>query len=709
MNRRLFAAGAIALSCAVGHAQSFNVDIDNPQPSPGAGVPPSSYGGAAEQPGTWNATGTLTGPSITLKHLNGTNSAATLTKPSFANYSGGNLMLFDFALLYNDWAVMPNASTDLVYTFNNLEAGDYLLYTYAHNTGNGPGFFTDVTVAGAEGPDTIQCGGFLSANAFSQFGVSHIVHSKTVPAGGSITVTIGSSGGFLGVVNGFQLVKLPGAGFPVRKYVDRDAAFSAYNGDSWAEPYQYLNDALDFARMVGGANCEIWVAQGFYYPTRFQSSTDRDAAFVIPDGVKLYGGFAGTETSLSERTNPELFITAMSGAINTSSQTDNSYNVVVADGTGFNTLIDGFTIARGRASGPSANNQHVGGGVRIISGSPQFRRCKFISNEASFKGAGVYVSAGIPTFTDCLFYQNDCYNGEGGGFASESALNQRLVNCEFIGNQALGAGGGAFFGNGPGEIVNCLFSGNHADSNLSYGGAVYADNEAADLIIRNCTFSANFTNGAYGGVAARNGADLTVRNSIAWGNTDNPMFGTSLQEKNINATSVQGSLLTLSFTTLQGAPGTAGVDPQFVDPDGNDNTIGTTDDNCRLQLTSPAIDAADTNQVSADITDVDQDGNTAEQITVDILGNPRRVNIASVADTGAGSAPMADRGAYETPVPPCTGDLNNDAQRNTADLVIFLGAFSTSGPNIPSDLNNDGFVNTQDLTQFLGVFGVPCP
>ncbi|MFM9957223.1 MAG: hypothetical protein ACKVZJ_04040 [Phycisphaerales bacterium] len=710
MHRRLFAVSAIALTTAASHAQSFNVDIDSLAGQPGTGVPPSSYGSAVEQAGFWNSINPSTAITSTLKNLNGTNSAATFTRSTNGTFSGGNLMIFDFALLYNDWQAISPGGGDLVYSFNNLQAGDYLLYTYAHNTGTGGvGVETEVEVVSAGGPDIVQCGGFLSANSFSQFNVSHIVHSKTLAAGGSITVKIRSGGTDPGVVNGFQLVKLPAGSFPVRKYVDKDAAVSFYNGNSWTEPYQYLSDALSFASMVGGSNCEIWVAQGTYYPPQFQTSTNRDAAFVIPSGLKVYGGFAGTETTLAERGDPAFQITNLSGSIGTSAQTDNSYNVVIADATSSSTIIDGFTISRGRASGSSVDNQHVGGGVRILNGSPQFRRCKFISNEASFKGAGVYVSGGVPTFTDCLFFQNNAYNGEGGGFASESPLNQRLVNCEFIGNEAIGNGGGAFFGNGPGELVNCLFSGNHADSTLSYGGAVYADNEAADLIIRNSTFSRNFSNGQYGGVAARNGADINTRNSIYWGNTDNPVNGTALDDQNIFANNLQSSSLTFSFTTVQGLAGAAGANPLFIDADGSDNTIGTTDDDCRLQITSPAIDAGDNNQISTDITDLDQDNNFFEPTPFDLNRVARRVNINSVADTGAGGSPVVDRGAFETPVPPCVGDLNGDGERNTIDLVEFLGDFGTAGPNIPSDLTGDGVVNTLDLTRFLGVFGVPCP
>jgi hypothetical protein len=707
MNRSLTAAGAIALTSLACNAQSFNVDIDALSPNPGNGVPAASYEGAANQPGTWNSISPASVTTSTLKNLNGINSSATFTRATNGTFSGGNLMIFDFAFLYNDWQQIAVGAGDLVYSFNNLEAGDYLLYTYAHNTGTGGvAKYTDVEVVSAGGPDVIQCGGFLGANSFSEFGISHIIHSKSVAAGGSITVKVRATT-TPGVVNGFQLVKLPaGAGFPLRKYVDDSAAISFGSGDSWADPYANLQDGLNFARMVGGSNCELWVAQGFYYPTVFQSGTDRNAAFVIPSGLKMYGGFFGTETTLAERGDPAFAITAMSGSINTSSQNDNSYNVVIADGTSTSTLIDGFTIARGRASGSSVDNQHVGGGVRILNGSPQFRKCKFISNQASLKGAGVYVSGGIPTFTDCLFYQNDCYNGEGGGFASESALNQRLVNCEFIGNQATGNGGGAFFGNGPGELVNCLFSGNHTDSDLSYGGAAYGDNESADLIMRNCTVSSNFSAGLCGGVAVRNGADLTARNCIFWGNTD-PIVNNPTNE-NVYNDQNNFSSYTSSFTTLQGLAGASGTDPKFVDADGSDNVVGTSDDNCRLQISSPAIDAGDNAQVSADITDINQNGNAAEQIPVDLDGSARRINIASVADTGAGGSPVVDRGAYETPVPPCIGDLNGDGQRNTADLVIFLGDFGTSGPDIISDLDGNGVVNTIDLTRFLGVFGQPC-
>lgn len=59
---------------------------------------------------------------------------------------------------------------------------------------------------------------------------------------------------------------------------------------------------------------------------------------------------------------------------------------------------------------------------------------------------------------------------------------------------------------------------------------------------------------------------------------------------------------------------------------------------------------------------------------------------------------------------PCTGDINGDHARNTADLTVLLGHFGQNvTPNTNGDLNGSGTVTTVDLTALLGVFGVPCP
>ncbi|MCD6400346.1 MAG: DUF11 domain-containing protein, partial [Anaerolineales bacterium] len=102
----------------------------------------------------------------------------------------------------------------------------------------------------------------------------------------------------------------------------------------------------------------------------------------------------------------------------------------------------------------------------------------------------------------------------------------------------------------------------------------------------------------------------------------------------ISYSDIQGSGGSSSWDSSLGTNGGGNIDsdPLFVDPDGADDTAGTTDDNLRLSLPSPAIDAGNNYSVT---------------VTTDLDGNPRFVDISSITDTGNGTAPIVDMGAYE--------------------------------------------------------------
>src|SRR5687768_8384881 len=70
------------------------------------------------------------------------------------------------------------------------------------------------------------------------------------------------------------------------------------NGTTWAASFKYLQDALK----VAVAGDSIYMAKGTYYPDEGKDvfGGDRELSFEI-NGLKIYGGFAGTETSLSQR------------------------------------------------------------------------------------------------------------------------------------------------------------------------------------------------------------------------------------------------------------------------------------------------------------------------------------------------------------------------------------------------------------------------
>jgi len=124
-----------------------------------------------------------------------------------------------------------------------------------------------------------------------------------------------------------------------------------------------------------------------------------------------------------------------------------------------------------------------------------------------------------------------------------------------------------------------------------------------------------------------------------WGNTatDGRGIYNSSSTPFISYSNIQGCGSSSGFWVIacgtNGGGNIAG-DPRFEDADGADNIPGTADDNLRLQLTSPAIDAGNNAAVPSGV-------------TTDLDGNPRFVDIPTVPNTGSGTPPIVDMGAYE--------------------------------------------------------------
>lgn len=132
----------------------------------------------------------------------------------------------------------------------------------------------------------------------------------------------------------------------------------------------------------------------------------------------------------------------------------------------------------------------------------------------------------------------------------------------------------------------------------------------------------------------------TVTNCILWGNTATSgpqIYGTV----SVDYSDVEG-----------GYPGTQNIDedPRFKDADGNDNIVGTEDDNLELSHESPCIDSGDNNSVPADSADLDGDEDTGERTPLDLAGNARFTDDPVTADTGnpaPGYPDVVEMGAYE--------------------------------------------------------------
>ncbi len=242
------------------------------------------------------------------------------------------------------------------------------------------------------------------------------------------------------------------------RYVNINAT-GANNGTSWADAYTSLQSALS------SLTDTVWVANGVYKPT---TTTDRTIAFSVVQPQKLFGGFAGTETSLSQR-NYSTYQTVLSGDIGiVGDSTDNSYNVVKKPYVGISvpdpTLLDGFKIAGGNANSATASfpaYQYGAGGAVYIDDDINIRNCLFENNYAANGGA--------------------IGSGEFPGIAS-------VINCKFLNNRA-GSGGAIFFARNQITIKNSSFSGNKA----AIGGCVYttAHLSGTSAYFTGCTFTNN--------------------------------------------------------------------------------------------------------------------------------------------------------------------------------------------------------------------------
>jgi hypothetical protein len=131
---------------------------------------------------------------------------------------------------------------------------------------------------------------------------------------------------------------------------------------------------------------------------------------------------------------------------------------------------------------------------------------------------------------------------------------------------------------------------------------------------------------------------------------------------------------------------------------------GTLDDDWSLLDSSAGVDAGNNSLVLIDYFDADSDGMTIELMPLDIAGNKRFIDVGFKADTGLGTAPVVDIGAYEAPY--CPADFNNDGFLDFSDFDDFVAAFEAGQAN--SDFNGDGFLDFTDFDDFVAAFEAGC-
>jgi predicted outer membrane repeat protein len=397
-------------------------------------------------------------------------------------------------------------------------------------------------------PTSVKIGS-MSATSYNRTSTTNISASFNIPSGFSsgnydvvVQFTVGGT-----TVNTYTL----SAGFQVFGgttvlYVNGTSGDDTRNGLSWVNAKKTIQSAINAADLLGGA--EIWVKSGTYYPT---TTTNRETSFALQQNVKLYGGFAGTETLLTQRDYTNN-ITTLSGDIGTlNDDSDNSYHVITTEKK---SVIDGFTITKGNADGDRL--YRMGGGIYMADDYATVENCIFFSDHAT-EGGAMYVfningdgsgTTDIVTINNCEFTENSASNG--GAIVLRVGASSDITQCTFSENSAEWRGGAIYIDYGayitaPITIENCSFSTNIS---LGNGGAIYSDDMASQLngtywSVTSCTFSNNTATYRGGAVANYNTANYPTFTSNTFSDNSAGLSG--------NAISLDGGVsLTANNNTL---------------------------------------------------------------------------------------------------------------------------------------------------------------
>lgn len=367
------------------------------------------------------------------------------------------------------------------------------------------------------------------------------------------------------------------------------SAIGLNNGTSWVNAYLSLDAAL--AAAIPGQS--IWVAAGTY--TTINPAPNN--SFLITDGTKIYGGFAGGETNLSDR-NIAVNTTILDGDIlgndvagDSLSHVDNSLHVVVTATFVLTDacVVDGFTIQHGQTLVGAANADLTRRGGGLMANTKTIvRNCIFTDN---FGDSGAALAA-LDVLSDgleidnCIFENNTAttsgivfLRSTPSGVVKNSIFRNNTTNrgalypsrtgsltvdgCLFESNVALAPPGeNPYYGAGMWtwqanySLTNCTFRTNVADN----AAGLYCDNREfmSTCTISNCTFEDNETM-SYGGTAAWfNRGDYTMTNCSFLRNTA-PTSGAAMYQSADTKFHVSGCLFEANTGTFAAAIANYGI------------------------------------------------------------------------------------------------------------------------------------------------------
>lgn len=317
-------------------------------------------------------------------------------------------------------------------------------------------------------------------------------------------------------------------------------------GSSWDNHLNNVAVAVSAAKSYKRKNpskhVQIWIAEGVYtIPTSLELCED----------VSIYGGFAGTETSLDQRQKvadgkPWEFehetILDGGGATQLFNQKSDFTTT---------TYVDGLTFR---------NAKHTGkGGAMYIMSDVRVQYCKFLNNTTSGNGGAInFVGSGnLSKVVYSYFYGNSASNGgaiftenskaevencwveknrgekRGGGIYVYQGIvrNTYVTQNHCVGNEASLGGGGGLYGRDGGKFYNCIVVGNTSNRGA---GIMAGLNSGYSFVteVYNCVVADN--KGSEGGAGlhaspCKSQYGLKAYNTVLWNNTLNTKPGARME------------------------------------------------------------------------------------------------------------------------------------------------------------------------------------
>jgi hypothetical protein len=423
-------------------------------------------------------------------------------------------------------------------------------------------------------------------------------------------------------------------------YVTQQGA-GARDGSSWANASNSLSLQTAINNLAANGGGQVWIASGTYYPsedtTGNSNPTDaRSKTFTLRNKVAVYGGFAGTETSINARSKSDknadkkisawefLNETILSGNINNDADSsNNAYHVVYQKANNVDgILLDGVTVQEGFAVKSIGNPQYEednGGGLFV--NNVNVVRCTIKNNIAYNYAGGVYLHRG--SIDSCFIAQNSFIPlsvNWGDGFGGGVAINEiGTISNSLIWNNS-GHNGSGIFCNAGGIVTSCVISFN------KNGLCAYANRGAVIMnsIFVNNDYSVNFT-------------EATVVSCTIAKNKQNAYFWNSSILNTIVADVIAafGSNQDIKYSMVMNIPKDSATNivlKNFTDF-GFVDTI-----DFKLKGTSPAINAGMPNVGSLNQVSTDLFGN--QRISYDIIdiGSYEYSSRRYVSTTGSGDS-----------------------------------------------------------------------